>query len=78
MWTVGRFLIPTKDQHRENFLQLLDIMDIVFARKIISEDCSFLEVLISDHHSCFKDLYPDVKITLKMHSMIHYPRLISE
>ena len=85
MWTVGRFLplaighlIPTKDEHWENFLRLLDIMDIVFSRKIISEDCGFLEVLISDHHSCFKDLYPDVKITLKMYSMIHYPRLTLE
>ena len=85
MWTVGHFLplaivhlIPTKDEHWENFLRLLDIMDIVSACKIVSEDCGFLEVLISDHYSCFNDLYPDVKITLKMDSMLHYQQLILE
>ena len=83
MWTLARFLplvighmIPEGDAHWENFLRLLDIVDILFARPITTEHVGYLEALISDHHSCFKDLYPNASITMKMHSMIHMPRLI--
>ena len=85
MWTLGRFLplaighvIPEESEHWENFLRLLDIMDILFARRIPVEECGYLESLISDHHLCFKQLYPEASITMKMHSMIHMPRLIYE
>ena len=85
MWTLGRFLplaighvIPEESEHSENFLRLLDIMDILFARRIPVEECGYLESLISDHHLCFKQLYPEASITMKMHSMIHMPRLIYE
>ena len=70
------YLIPEGDEHWENFLRLLYIMNILFARTILSEDCGYLEALINDHHIAFKDLYPVVSITMKMHSMIHMPRLI--
>ena len=83
MWTLGRFLpfvichwILKGNEHWENFIRLLEIMDILFARCIPAEECGYLEALISDHHSCFKDLYPHTSITLKMHSMVHMPRLI--
>lgn len=83
MWTFGRFLpfiighlIPKDSEHWNNFLFLLEIMDIIFARRIPVEECGYLESLISDHHRSLKDLYPGVSITLKMHSMIHIPRLI--
>ena len=85
MWTFARFLplvighlIPFGDEHWENFLRLLEIMDILFSRTVLSEDCGYLEALISDHHLCFKELYPSVNITMKMHSMIHLPRLSLE
>lgn len=85
MWMLGHFLllvighlIPEGDEHWENFLRLLDIMDILFARTILSDDCGYLEALINDHHSAVKDLYPGVSITMKMHSMVHMPRLILE
>ena len=55
---------------------LSDIMDILFAGRIPVEECGYLESLISDHHLNFKQLYPDGSITMKMHSMIHLPRLI--
>lgn len=57
------------------FIRLLDIMDILCARQIPVEKCGHLESLISDHHLNFKQLYPDASITVKMHSMIHLPRL---
>ena len=85
MWTLGRFLplvighlVPEDDQYWDNFLCLLDVMDILFARPVTPDACALAEVLISDHHSNFKDLYPHVSITLKMHSMIHMPRLMLE
>ena len=83
MWTLGRFLplsighmVPENDKHWENFLCLLEIMDIIFSRRVPKSECGYLEALISDHHSTFKELYPSVSITMKLHSMIHMPRLI--
>ena len=85
MWTLARFLpliighlIPEHDEHWENFLCLLDIMDILFAHNVASDVCGYLEVLISEHHATFLDLYPHASITMKMHSLIHMPRLILE
>ena len=85
MWTLARFLpfaighmVPEDDEYWENFLRLLEIMDIVFARRIPEEECGYLESLINDNHSCFKELYPSVTLTMKMHSIVHMPRLIME
>ena len=85
MWTLAHFLplivghmIADGDAYWENFLHLLEIMGVLFARLIAAERCGYLKALISDHHSCFKDLYPHVPITMKMHSIIHLPSLILE
>ena len=82
MWTLGRFLplavghlIPDGNENWENFLLLLEIMDIIFAREIPQDQIGYLESVISDHHT-FKQLYPGASITMKMHSMVHVPRLI--
>ena len=83
MWTLARFLpltighsIPEDDEHWLNFIRLLDIMDILFSRRISVEDCAYLESLITDHHICFRELYFDSKIIPNLRSMIHTPRLI--
>ena len=85
MWTLARFLplvighlIPEDDEHWENFLGLLDIMDILFSHTATRDTFGYLEALISDHHSTFLELYPGVQITMKMHSIVHMPRLIME
>lgn len=85
MWTLARFLllaighlIQEDDEHWKNYLCLLDIMDILFARPVTADACAFAEVLLCDHHSKLKELYPNVSITLKLHSMIHMPRLMLE
>ena len=82
MWTLGRFLpllighlVEEDDDHWLNFLCLLDIIDILFARPITADTCSLAEVLISDHHSSFIQLYPHLSITFKM---LHMPRLIQQ
>lgn len=83
MWTLGRFLplvigqlIPEEDENWENFLCLRDIMDIIFAYPVHRSACGELEALISDHHSSFVELYSHIQITMKMHSIIHTPRLL--
>ena len=85
MWTASRFfplvighLVEEDSENWKNFLLLLEIMDILFSRQIPKEECGYLESLISDHHSKFKELYPGASITMKIHSMIHMPRLIIE
>ena len=84
MWTLGRYLpfeighlIPEDNEYWENHLRLLEIIDIVFARKVPMDECGYLESLIRDHHTSFKEL-PEASITMKMHSMIYMPRLILE
>ena len=71
MWTLAQFLppvignlIPKDNKHWENFLGLLDIMNILFACPVDKAVAGELEVLISDHHSNFKELYPRASITL--------------
>lgn len=85
MWTLARFLplcighlVPEDNELWRNFLRLLEITDILFATSITKEDCGYLESIISDHHTCFRELYPSINVTPKMHSMIHMPRLILE
>lgn len=85
MWTLARFLplvighlILEDDKHWENFLCLLDIMDILFSHSVADDAIGYLEALISDHHSTLLELYPDTQITMKMHSIVHMPRLIKE
>ena len=80
MWTLGRFLplaighfIDEGDEYWLNFLCLLDIMDILFAKQVPKDMIGYLESLISDHHF---GLYPSHSITLKMHNMIHMPQLM--
>lgn len=70
------YKVPRDNENWKNFLRLLEIVDFVFARHLTEEDCGYLESLISDHHSTFKELYPKQAITMKIHSMIHMPRLI--
>jgi len=64
------------DKNWENFLCFLEIMDKLFAYRISEEQCGYLKALIGDHHSSFKELYPDASITMKLHSLIYVPRII--
>lgn len=68
--------IPESDEHWVNYLDLLRIMDLLLAPRIIEDDICNLAVMISDHHLQFKELYPHATITPKMHYMVHMPRLM--
>ena len=83
MWLLGRLLpilvgqyVPEDDEHWSNYLLLLDIVDIMFARRITEDTPGYLHQLIEEHHSNFTRLYPEYSVIPKMHFMIHVPRIM--
>ena len=83
MWILGRFLplmighlISEDDDHWTHFIQLLEIMDIVFAPNIDSHTPGYLEVLIEENLEDFVRLYSETVLP-KMHYLIHIPRLLA-
>ena len=85
MWLLGRLLplmigdrVPSSDEFWSNYLDMLEIVDILMAPELSEDDVANLATLISDHHQQFKQLYPHASITPKMHYVVHMPRLIIE
>ena len=84
MWCLTRLLplmighaVPADDQHWDNFLLLVAIIDYLLAPVVHPEVASYLRVLIDDHHNEFVRLYPSCPVTPKLHYMIHYPEWIN-
>ena len=82
MWILGRFLplmidhlISEDDNHWTHFIQLLEIVDIVFAPTIDSTP-GYLEVLIEENLEDFVKPYSETVLP-KMHYIIHIPRLLA-
>ncbi|XP_065888107.1 uncharacterized protein [Dysidea avara] len=78
MWCLARylpFLIGTlvceDNDHWENFLTLLSIMDYVFAPLLTSAKADYIAAATEDFLSDFVDLYPHRRLIPKMHYMIH-------
>ena len=83
MWLLGQILpllvgdfVDDDDEHWMLFLQLMDIVDLLFCPKTTKDHAAYLATLISDHHSNFCRLYPTKSVIPKMHFMIHMPRLM--
>lgn len=81
MWCLARFLpliIGTKvvevDEKWQLYLKMLDTTDIIFSPVTGYNQASSLSVLIEEHHTEFKWLYPNCSMIPKMHYIIHYPR----
>ena len=79
-WCLGRFLpllvadkIPLDDENWENYLHLIKIMDYIFSPSTTEVTISTLTVLIEDFLYDFRKLYPEKRITPKMHYLIHIP-----
>ena len=66
-----RDLVPEDDPHWLNFLLLLSIIDIIMASKTSRALAAYLRELILQHHTAFKELYPEHPITPKMDYIIH-------
>jgi len=83
MWLLGRILplligefVPEQDEHWELFLQMMEIVDLLFAPTTSADHAAYLATLINDHHNDFCRLYPGRSVLPKLHFMIHMPRLL--
>lgn len=83
MWLLGRLLplviadlVPSDDEYWELFLQLMEIVDILFSPNTTEDHASYVGILINDHHKDFCRLYHGHSVIPKMHFMVHLPRLM--
>ncbi len=67
-------LIPEDCKYYINFLLLLRICNVAMAWEITPSDISYLSVLIEEHHTQFKILYPDRNFIPKLHYMEPLPK----
>ena len=79
-WCFARYLplligdlIPEDDDNWEHFLELLTILDYVFAPKTTPNKIDYLTMLIEDFLVEFRRLYPHRNLTPNMHYFIHVP-----
>ncbi|XP_057323483.1 uncharacterized protein LOC130670103 isoform X2 [Microplitis mediator] len=68
--------IPLGDKHMALILNLLKIMEIIFAPKINSRYLRSLQNLITNFHTNFLILFPNVNPINKFHHMGHYVECI--
>ena len=69
-------LIDEDSDHWELLLCLLDIYKVLVAPSISLAATYALTAMIQDHHSLYKELFPEIPLTPKQHHMIHYPNTI--
>lgn len=82
MWLLGRILpfmigsnVPEGNEHWQNFLTLLEIMDYLMAQDITEDEVGYLSILIQKHHEEFVRLYTNASAIPKHHFMVHMARL---
>ena len=83
MWFLGRLIpymfanaVPTDDKHWKNYLQMVEILDLLMAPEISLDEIGYLSMLIKAHHTAFVELYSSANSIPKHHFMIHMARLI--
>lgn len=83
MWCLVRYipllvgdLVQEDDENWDNFLNLLKIVEYVFARVTTLDKTTYLELLIEEFLTDFTQLYPHRPLTPKMHYLIHIPTWI--
>ena len=67
--------VPHSDEYWTNYLDLLDIVDLLLAPELTEDNVAHLSVLVADHHKQFCHLYPHASVTPKMHYLVHMARL---
>ena len=67
-----------EDDNWNSFLILLKICKIALSPRCTPDTIAYLRVLIEEKLFVFKKLYPDRRITPKMHYMLHYPAQIEK
>ena len=85
MWLLGRVIpylvgedVPEGDNKWKNYVQLLEIVDLLMAPAISEDEVAELGVLICQHYTFkfFAQLYGNSSVLPKHHFMIHVPHLI--
>ena len=83
MWLLARTLplllgdkVPIEDCNWKCYLLLLKILDICTQHECSEGTVAYLAVLIEEHHTLYKHLYPNLSIKPKLHFMVHYPQQI--
>ena len=83
MWLLARIfpllvgdLIPRDDRYWDCFLKLLKICEVCIAPVISEDSAAYVELLIEEHHTEFRKIYPSTSIIPKMHFMVHFSRQI--
>ncbi|CAG5100527.1 Protein of unknown function [Cotesia congregata] len=69
-------VIDSDDEHMILVINLLQIMELVFAPKITQSLIPYLDALIREFCSSFKTLFPDINEIHKFHHLSHYPTCI--
>ncbi len=72
---IGRY-VPRNEKHWKLLLLLLDLCDIIFSPTLTPNLASFLSQLIVEHHSYFKEIFPNELLLPKHHLLIHYPQCL--
>ena len=61
MWLLGRILplliadyVPDDDEHWLLYLQMMEIVDLLFSPKLTADHAAYLSALINDHHHDFR------------------------
>ena len=68
--------VPENDEWWRLYLDMMNIVDILFAPNTTTDHATYLATLIDDHHHDFCELYPQSSIIPKMHFMVHMPRMM--
>ena len=83
MWTFAVLLpliigdkVPEDDPAWECFLLLVEITKQCTARVTSPALAAYVAALVDQHHRDFRQCYPAVTLTPKMHYMVYFPRLL--
>ena len=72
---IGHY-VPENDEHWMHYIELLDIVDLIFSPTVHPNMPGYLEVTIEENLEMFVTLYGGASIIPKMHFLIHVPRLL--
>ncbi|PIK48988.1 hypothetical protein BSL78_14139 [Apostichopus japonicus] len=75
---IGHRLQERDMPYFELLLKLLDCMDIIFSPKVTHGLIAQLSILIEEHHSKFREVFPARSLIPKHHFMVHYPTCLRE
>ena len=83
LWTFLRYLpraianvVPDGNATWLFLLQLMELVDMVFAQKFTDGMIAYLKLFIEDHLTAFQKVFPGVGLKPRHHFVIHYPSLI--